>query len=928
MRLSGLQKEILSLYRQCLRECRKKPEATRSHFQAFARNEFSKNIAVDKRDFAAIEFLLRKGRRQLEIPSLAHRAAEEVMHKPLSESLQKLRRAQRALVRRKHRSRVRVSFTHSTSSRGSKAVAPKTTSRSLKPSEAQPIPLAVPDRLQGVDIKSTVKLEKDRGPYPVFGRQEGPVPLDDACCHSSPPEHYELPKTGLEKSGQRSGSRPGENRAFWGILPKSPVRSPPKPEALRAPQSATPDHARVGNLDEKLHSGQPAQPRESNIKRRPLPAVPATPRYSVFPKPITYTQRVPTMTITPLLNDPVHSESVRRSLSQQHRLSSLVPSDDSSTLPKANRLEQRCPVSPPVLTVLPASSQNTKTSRARSSSRQKRLDTFTRELEEYVIAAGAVGKLPASTSSGGETHVSVHTVKEFLPYRQQFREAGLAVTSTDQKARARKEASPPSQNGTSDAPRLKPDEKSSSGQEFSSGDAKESSSETVIHFRTPKYPKPLAQIQELPQKPEKADPKPWINQPSESSHQQTSEAPTVNSGPGESCAAVRREVRRRPSGVLLMNKPLPAKPSPTQPKDQGCTKVTTENPQVTGCPEANITPAARRHPPPTASEGSQTVSETHITARSTTPQGSSKVLPSLTAVPAPRKSSQARQGIVLPSKTSWLPAVQQPTTIVEEREPSPERQKTPVNKRCIVRQQDGVVMEVRSRDNNATQATTESRSSAICKPELPETWKCAISTPSSFEKALDDVVRKLEDMGDKAGASPKKERPTSKRASAKPPSPSQRLQRVTALRRQRLAEAAVQGLETTENPISVPVVIPARNPMRRSESSRRAAKSSSAEEEPQVHAPEDEDISDRDVLKGLKIICAASADTELDAWIRAKTGLRLRRFLADLKTFESLSQDGIAALDDRRARRRRSERRRMQAERDSRVRESRRPAVC
>lgn len=37
MRLSGLQKEVLGLYRQCLRECRKKPEATRQNFQVFAR---------------------------------------------------------------------------------------------------------------------------------------------------------------------------------------------------------------------------------------------------------------------------------------------------------------------------------------------------------------------------------------------------------------------------------------------------------------------------------------------------------------------------------------------------------------------------------------------------------------------------------------------------------------------------------------------------------------------------------------------------------------------------------------------------------------------------------------------------------------------------------------------------------------------------
>ncbi|KAJ6788429.1 hypothetical protein PWT90_07353 [Aphanocladium album] len=82
MRLSGLQKEVLGLYRHCLRESRKKPEvsamppmpysmhlATRPHFQAFARSEFAKNLTIDKRDFAAIEFLLRKGKRQLEVYS-------------------------------------------------------------------------------------------------------------------------------------------------------------------------------------------------------------------------------------------------------------------------------------------------------------------------------------------------------------------------------------------------------------------------------------------------------------------------------------------------------------------------------------------------------------------------------------------------------------------------------------------------------------------------------------------------------------------------------------------------------------------------------------------------------------------------------------------------------------------------------------------
>ncbi|KAG5922240.1 hypothetical protein E4U42_005532 [Claviceps africana] len=66
MRHSGLQKEVLNLYRHCLRESRKKPASTRAHFEQFARTEFSRNLSLDKRDFTAIEFLLRKGRRQLD----------------------------------------------------------------------------------------------------------------------------------------------------------------------------------------------------------------------------------------------------------------------------------------------------------------------------------------------------------------------------------------------------------------------------------------------------------------------------------------------------------------------------------------------------------------------------------------------------------------------------------------------------------------------------------------------------------------------------------------------------------------------------------------------------------------------------------------------------------------------------------------------
>ncbi|KAF4873095.1 Succinate dehydrogenase assembly factor 1 [Colletotrichum siamense] len=64
--LSGLQREVLALYRQCLREVRKKPEVKLLFLWQVSMNEFDKFLAVDKRDFSVVEHLLRKGRRQLE----------------------------------------------------------------------------------------------------------------------------------------------------------------------------------------------------------------------------------------------------------------------------------------------------------------------------------------------------------------------------------------------------------------------------------------------------------------------------------------------------------------------------------------------------------------------------------------------------------------------------------------------------------------------------------------------------------------------------------------------------------------------------------------------------------------------------------------------------------------------------------------------
>ncbi|ODV85928.1 hypothetical protein CANARDRAFT_198106 [[Candida] arabinofermentans NRRL YB-2248] len=67
LKFSGLQKEVLSLYRSCLRATRNKPIEKRQHWVNFIHGEFGKYRSIPKRDFSAIEHLLRLGRRRMDM---------------------------------------------------------------------------------------------------------------------------------------------------------------------------------------------------------------------------------------------------------------------------------------------------------------------------------------------------------------------------------------------------------------------------------------------------------------------------------------------------------------------------------------------------------------------------------------------------------------------------------------------------------------------------------------------------------------------------------------------------------------------------------------------------------------------------------------------------------------------------------------------
>ncbi|KAJ1419952.1 Complex 1 LYR protein [Sesbania bispinosa] len=66
-RLSGMQKQVLSLYRGFLRAARSKSDEERRKIESIVSQEFRRNSKqVDRKNFLYIEYLLRRGNKQLD----------------------------------------------------------------------------------------------------------------------------------------------------------------------------------------------------------------------------------------------------------------------------------------------------------------------------------------------------------------------------------------------------------------------------------------------------------------------------------------------------------------------------------------------------------------------------------------------------------------------------------------------------------------------------------------------------------------------------------------------------------------------------------------------------------------------------------------------------------------------------------------------
>ncbi|KAI8591714.1 hypothetical protein BDZ88DRAFT_410472 [Geranomyces variabilis] len=68
IRRTGLQRDVSDLYRALLRAVRRKPEEARPHFYQHIKGQFRRDAAsISAREISTIEYMLRRGRRQLEL---------------------------------------------------------------------------------------------------------------------------------------------------------------------------------------------------------------------------------------------------------------------------------------------------------------------------------------------------------------------------------------------------------------------------------------------------------------------------------------------------------------------------------------------------------------------------------------------------------------------------------------------------------------------------------------------------------------------------------------------------------------------------------------------------------------------------------------------------------------------------------------------
>ncbi|KAK8050666.1 hypothetical protein PG994_012396, partial [Apiospora phragmitis] len=585
------------------------------------------------------------------------------------------------------------------------------------------------------------------------------------------------------------------------------------------------------------------------------------------------------------ISDPATWAAIHRALAQQRRLSSLTLSDqfDSEVL--------HSPSIP-----------------SRTSSQRKALRHFTRELEKYAKAAGAAGKLPVITPTESESKPSVHTIKPLLPYRTEFQAAGLAVTSEEQRGKLPAEA-----RAKSSGLNLRKGSKRRNslslpaeldGQDDDRCTSSIYSGDTYIRF-TPEDGVSTAMLELMREKEQSVQrrPLPWLR---------------------------KTEAAGNPVS------PVPNSASRTKVILNGKVHINIENLEKTTIPDSNQ--LSRQHLP-----------TDHDVTR----------LPLIKKVsPTPpqdlQKYGDRHDSRLIPDKLERPDTQNKPAKGLGKRPPGLKREDALASIPRVGAEDDPSGKRMPKLHNSQTPAKEEhinlpfqafrrlvahpQKNSPA--PELPRTWRHVVSTTSSLERALDAVSGNTgKRENEKHRLEPCSEQPNFAEHSTNRPRnrPAGRVL-VSKRRQKHHPPLAIRNAESDRDPQAMaaqpsskhsPVELAGQPPPKVTSPRKPNAPppedvqfQSRITPEPTKSAVEkalsdldvffnydDSDIKDRDVLRGLQIAVHAAADEMFDAKIRQKTGLRIRRFLADLNSVNALDNDKIT--EEQPAREKRAEERRL-----------------
>ncbi|KAI0173416.1 hypothetical protein GGR52DRAFT_580071 [Hypoxylon sp. FL1284] len=569
--------------------------------------------------------------------------------------------------------------------------------------------------------------------------------------------------------------------------------------------------------------------------------------------------------------DPVVWDAINRSLVQQRQLSSLI-------VPGATSTQAIPDLEVP----------------SRTSSQHKALNRFTRQLEKYANVTRAASNVPVPliTPTESDSKVSYHTVKPLLPYQKEFGDAGLAVTSVEQSRRS------PVRLKGDQAREDRPSESSKEpmeangdldGQEDPTSEQLSSSSGSFIEF-TPD----ISLVEPLPSSKAKSKQKstykqkrgilPWLKKnPTVGETHLTKDGQVQNKTKAidsQRSRAHHPSNANNPTTSCTRPQKLPSAPTITSPQ---------KPPYVESEPNKGKQGGRGRHSEP--------------------------------IIPHTNLKPEAGQPVVhtgLRKRDVAVARLPRPETIEEEQEASPSRiHQTTTHENP--RPESKVVPNQVTETKQVAQ-TVSSHTSPSTIPSLPYPARYASGRPSSLERALEEVSQQLDNMELEADKTAMHSRPptlvekTNQQEQKRSPSRSvHRISKNTLPRQPHMSEEfiyvdrrmpPVSPREQKPKPKPVPAQPespsrPRSKPARATGARRRSQPLPSPPKEktlpktPQAKdvtsdedAPfdyDDAEINDRDVIRGLQVAIHAAADNKYDALIRDKTGLRIRRFLADLR---------------------------------------------